>query len=497
MNSYEALCSRLSAVDDLQKAAALLEWDRETHMPIGGVAARARQLATLRTLAHERFTDDRIGALLEAAAGGVPDACGEDLLDVVRRDYVRARRVPKRLVHDLTMAVGHAEAAWRRARTANDFAVFAGHLERIIALNIEKAEALGYDECRYDALLEEYEPGMRTAAVRALFSSLQAELIPMVREIAQCEPPDAAFLHQPYDVDGQWAFGMEVLQAIGYDFMRGRQDTSVHPFSTAFSIDDVRITTRLDPHNVTSGIFSSLHEAGHALYEQGLDPALENTPLADGTSLGMHESQSRLWENQIGRSRPFWEHFYARLQAHFPSQLSSVSLDAFYRAVNRVEPSCIRVEADEVTYNLHILLQFELEEQLIAEQMGARDLPTAWNEQMQAFLGVCPSNDVEGVLQDIHWAMGAIGYFPTYTLGNLMSAQIFACAQAALPDLNRSAARGDFTDLLAWLRTHFHQYGRRRSAAALMAQFTGEVLSAAPWLAYVRNKYGVLYPIQH
>ncbi len=492
MKEYGELRTLLGAIDDLHRAAQVLEWDQETYMPGGAVAARIRQVATLRKLAHEQFTDDRVGVLLDRLAGLDLNEWGADLVAVTRRDYDRARRIPPHLIRDLALASGQAREAWRMARSTNDFQRFAPYLERILALTIEKAEALGYAVCRYDALLDEYEPGMRTSVVQSLFASLRRDLVPIVQAIARCDRPDTTFLRQAFDSEVQWAFGMDVLRKLGYDLMRGRQDVSAHPFSTSFSIDDVRITTRLHERSLPSALFSTMHEAGHALYEQGIDAALENTPLAEGASLGLHESQSRLWENLVGRSRSFWEYWYPDLRERFRDQLGVVSLDAFYRAVNCVTPAAIRVEADEVTYNLHIMLRFDLEQAMVDQQVAVQDLPALWNAKMEEYLGVRPGSDTEGVLQDIHWALGAIGYFPTYALGNLMSAQIFACARAALPDLDHSMARGDYTDLLAWLRTGIYRFGRSRSAAALI----GEQLSAAPWLAYVRRKYEALYPLQ-
>ncbi len=465
-------------------------------MPGGATRARARQVATLRGLAHDHFTSERVGRFLEVLRGEELNPLASDLVRVASRDYARACRIPSRLVQELAAAASRAKDTWQRARQTNDFNLFAPHLERIVDLNIEKAEALGYDVCCYDALLDEFEPGMRTAEVARLFAALKVELVPMVRAITACESPPYAFLHEQYERAGQWEFGMHVLRAVGYDFMRGRQDESAHPFSTTFSISDVRITTRLSEHNVASALFSTLHEAGHALYEQGMDLDLENTPLAEGTSLGMHESQSRLWENQVGRSRPFWVHFYPILQEHFPSQLGAIDLDTFHRAINRVAPSFIRVEADELTYNLHIMLRFELEQLMVERKASVGDLPALWDARMEEYLGVCPPTAAQGILQDIHWALGAIGYFPTYALGNLMSAQVYACARRDLPQLDRCMADGDFADLRTWLRLHIHRHGRRRSAAAILAGLDGGALAAEPWLALMREKYGSLYGIQ-
>lgn len=497
LESLDQLTSTLGRIEDLKNAADLLAWDQETYMPEGGADARARQISTLQTLAHKRFTADEVGVLLEQAAETVqdldPDSDAARLVQVARRDYERARKLPSELVAELAEAVSRAKEAWKQARQCDDFAHFAPHLKRIVGLNVQKAEALGYDDEPYDALLDEYEPGMKTAKVATLFRDLRADLVPIVEAIADQPPPGDDFLHQPFDTDRQRDFGEAVLEDIGYDFSRGRQDPSTHPFTTSFSINDVRLTTRYNEQFFPSAFFATLHEAGHGLYEQGIDPELERTPLADGTSLGMHESQSRLWENMVGRSRSFWTHYYPRLQATFPDALSNVSLEAFHRAINKVEPSLIRVEADEVTYNLHIMLRFELERALIQGTIHVDDLPELWHDTMEDYLGIRPASDAEGVLQDIHWSLGSIGYFPTYALGNLMSAQLHDQIQEDVPDLDRHLAAGQFDALLEWLRTHVHQHGRKFQAPELLQRITGHDLQADPWLRYIRTKYEALY----
>ncbi|QXD14731.1 carboxypeptidase M32 [Rhodocaloribacter litoris] len=492
----DALKTRLAHIADLNAAAAVLEWDQETYMPADAAEVRAAQLTTLRRLSHELFTADTTGDLLDRAAETLDEqGAGLDaaLLRVTRRDYERARRLPARLVAELAHAAALAREAWREARETNTFATFAPHLETIVRLNREKADALGYDEHPYDALLDEFEPGTRTAEVARVFAGLREALLPLVRAIAERPAPDDAFLHRRYDPQKQWDFGLAVLRDLGYDFHRGRQDRSAHPFSTTFSVHDVRITTRLDEHFFNTAFFGTLHEAGHALYEQGVDPALDRTPLAGGTSLGMHESQSRLWENLVGRSRPFWQHYFPRLQAVFPENLGDVTLDAFHRAVNRVTPSLIRVEADEVTYNLHIMLRFELELALLEGDLTVRDVPSAWNDRMESYLGLRPDTDADGALQDIHWSLGTLGYFPTYALGNLISAQLFERIRHDLPDLDDQIAAGRFDALLGWLREKIHRHGRARTAPELLQDVTGKALDPAPWLAYVREKYGTLY----
>ena len=496
MEELTRLRELLGTAEDVSRAAALLEWDQETYMPTGATKARARQVGTLRRLAHEHFTSDEVGTLLERLSRESLDEVSQDLIAVAQRDFDRQRKIPARLVQELAVASGEAKDAWRTARAENAFAQFAPHLERIIGLTIEKAESLGYDECRYDALLDEFEPDARTSAVEQLFAALRAELVPLVKAVGECPPPSSGFLFTSYDKEAQWAFGMDVLRALGFDLANGRQDLSAHPFSTSIAVTDVRITTRLDEYSLPMALFGTMHEAGHGLYGQGIDSTLEHTPLASGTSLGMHESQSRLWENQVGRSLPFWEHFYPKLQQRFGKQLGGKSLQDFYRAINRVAPSLIRVEADELTYNLHVMLRFELEQLMVNEEVSVAALPELWDDRMEAYLGIRPENPAEGVLQDIHWSLGAIGYFPTYTLGTLMSAQIFGRAAADLPDLNGDIARGDFAHLLEWLRTHIYQYGRRKSADELITELTGEPVGAAAWLAYAQCKFGSLYDLR-
>jgi carboxypeptidase Taq len=488
----------LARVDDLNGAADVLEWDQETYMPDGAAQARAHQIATLRKLAHEFFTADEVGRLLEDLAPGLSEAdpvsTEASLVRVARRDYDKATRIPAALVAEMAEAVALGKQAWKQAREMNTFRTFAPHLERLIDLNIRKAEALGYKERIYDALLDQYEPGMTTFEVERVFKDLRTELVAIVQAISAHLKPDDAILHQHYHKQKQWEFGVEVIRDFGYDFNRGRQDLSAHPFTTSFSITDVRLTTRVHERFFPTALFGTIHEAGHGLYEQGIDLELDRTPLADGASLGMHESQSRLWENMVGRSRAFWEHYYPRLQQVFPDPLGSVALDTFYRALNKVEPSLIRVEADEVTYNLHIMLRFELENLLLENRVTVQDLPELWNTKMQDYLDVRPGKDADGVLQDVHWSLGAFGYFPTYALGNLMSAQLFDRASRDIPDLEAQIAAGRFGDLLGWLRTNVHRYGRKLTAAEILQRATGENLQASNWLSYIRKKYGELYP---
>jgi carboxypeptidase Taq len=505
------LRARLAEVSDLNRAAAVLEWDQETHMPTGAADARAHQIGTLRHLAHERLTAPEVGGLLDALVDAFDDRPEEDpdraLVRVARRDRARATRLPGAWVTAFAEATSRAREAWKAAREADDFSASAPHLRRVVELNVEKADRLrplvaeergpGYApseaDARYDALLDEFEAGATTADVSAAFDGLRAGLVPLVGAIAQRPAPDDAVLRKSFPEEAQWALGLEVARAFGYDLNHGRQDRSAHPFSTALAITDVRITTRLDPRFFPSAFFGTLHETGHALYEQGIDLTLDRTPLADGASLGLHESQSRLWENLVGRSRPFWNTWMPRAQAAFPEALGGVDAEAMYRAVNVVRPSLIRVEADELTYHLHVLLRFEVERALLAGSLDVADVPEAWNEAMRRTLGVVPPSDADGCLQDIHWSLGALGYFPTYTLGTLMSVQLFDAARRDVPDLDGALAGGDYAPLLGWLRAHVHRYGRSLPAPEILRRATGQGLSAGPWLAYARVKYGELY----
>ena len=492
---FTELLGIVKTVGDLQSTASLLEWDQETYMPKGAMDSRSRQVSTLSSLAHEIFIRDRTGELLEMLSGTDGESVGfqESLIRVTQRDFSRARKLSPELVGCIAETTSKAKSTWIHAYNENDFGNFADDLEKIVDLCLQKAEAIGYEDHPYDALLDEYEPDMTSAQVTSLFEDLRASLIPMVQAIQESSSPKHEYLHLSYDGDIQWDFGMEILRDIGFDFQRGRQDMSAHPFSTSFSVNDVRITTRVNERNLVSGLFSSLHEAGHGMYEQGIDAELDGTLLAQGTSLGIHESQSRLWENQVGRSFPFWTCYYRDLQQRFKSQLGNVSLNDFYHSINRVHPSPVRVDADEVTYNLHIMLRFEIEMRLIEQKLSVRELPELWMDTMQDYLGIQPENDTQGVLQDIHWALGAIGYFPTYAIGNLMSAQIFSCAQNAIPDLHDQIAMGKFHPLRQWLQVNIFQWGRKMSATQILERLTGGGITASPWLEYIRKKYSVIY----
>ena len=386
--------------------------------------------------------------------------------------------------------------AWAQARAESDYDLLAPHLEKIFDLKRQEAKYLGYQDRMYDALLDIYEPGMKTARVQAIFDEVRKELLALVRAISERgEVVDYSILEREYDEQKQWDLSLEALRLIGFDFENGRQDKSVHPFTSSFSNRDVRVTTRLSRNYFPMAFFGTLHEGGHALYEQGSPDRFNRTPLEGGTSLGVHESQSRLWENLVGRSRSFWEFFFARFRDAFPESLNGADRETIYRAVNRVRPSLIRVEADEVTYNLHIMLRFQMENALLEEKIAVRDVPAAWNAAMQEFLGVTPPNVAEGALQDIHWSIGSIGYFPTYSLGTFFSVQLFDRARADIPDLDARFVRGDFGTLLGWLREHVHQHGRKFTLDELAERITGEPLQTRSYVRYLRDKFGEIYDL--
>lgn len=495
--AFATLKTKLAEVSNLYGAASVLSWDQRVNMPPGGAKARAEQLATLGKLTHELFTRDEIGTLLEDTSNlAYPFESDEaSLIRVARRDYALARKLPTDLIVEMTRTFSLGEEIWAKAREAKDFNQFADVLTKIVDLNIQKAEALGYEDKLYDALLDEYEPGMHTTEVKQVFDTLKASLVPLVQAIAErSDAVDDSFLKQDFDETAQWDFGLLALKDVGFDLNRGRQDKSVHPFSISFSTNDVRITTRVFRDMFPSSLFSTLHEAGHAMYEQNVAPSLDGSLLASGTSLGVHESQSRMWENVVGRSRDFWQYYYPRLQEYFPMQLGMVSLEQFYQAINKVEPSFIRVEADELTYNMHIFLRFELEQDLVEQRLAIKDLPAAWNAKMQEYLGLIPPDDSLGVLQDVHWSGGAIGYFPTYTLGNVLSLQFYERALQDIPTLPEHYAQGAYLPLLNWFREHIHQHGRKFTAKQLLERVTGSpAIKAEPYLNYVQRKYADIY----
>ena len=494
----QQLKTRLAQIDDLNSVAALLEWDQSTYMPPGGAQARARQMATVSRLAHEKHTDPAIGRLLEdlqTYEESLPyDSDEASLIRIARRDYERAIRVPPAFVAELNSLQSESHQAWMSARPADDFAAVQPYLERTLELSRQYADFFpGYEHIA-DPLIEDADYGLKASTLRSLFAELREQLVPLVQAITDQPLADDSCLRQRFPEAQQLAFANRIIERFGYDLKRGRQDKSPHPFTTDFSIGDVRITVRVEEDFLGEALSGALHEAGHAMYEQGISPALEGTPLAEGTSAGVHESQSRLWENVVGRSLEFWSYYYPRLQAVFPEQLGSVSLDTFYRAMNRVERSLIRTAADEVTYNLHVMLRFDFELAMLEGNLAVRDLPEAWRERFQADLGIVPPDDRDGVLQDIHWYFGTIGgMFQGYTLGNILGAQFYRAALEAHPEIPDAISQGEFETLHGWLRENIYRHGRKFTASELVERVTGGPMSIEPYMAYLRKKYGDLY----
>jgi len=486
----------LVEISDLKNTAAVLEWDQRTYMPSGGAEGRGDQLALLRRLAHERETAPELGKLLEdlqpLAASLDPDSDDARLVKVTARAYGKAVRVTSKYIVELNRVTSLSQQAWMEARVRSDFSIFLPHLEKVVALRREYASFFPDVEHPYDALLDDYEPNMKTAEVKAIFEGLRPKQVELIKAISGKPQVEDSFLHQPFDEKKQWDFGVEVLTRFGYDWKRGREDKATHPFSISFGINDVRITTRVNPDFLNSMLFGSMHECGHSFYMLGCAPALDRTGLEGGASLALHESQSRMWENLVGRSLPFWECFYPRLQEVFP-QLAGVPLAAFYKGINKVQPSLIRVEADEATYNLHIMLRLELEIALLEGSVTARDLPELWNQKMQEYLGVVPPDDARGVLQDIHWSTGDIGYFSTYALGNLVSVQLWEKVNGDIPDLVEQIRKGQFSALLGWLGEKVHRHGAKFEPQELVQKVTGSRIDPAPYLRYLTEKYSQIY----
>ena len=467
-------------------------------MPAGGAGARARQGALLSRLAHERSTDPALGKLLDGLlphAERLPDDCDDArLIRVTRADFEKATKVPSAFVERWGAHASASFDAWTRARPANDFATMRPLLEKSLEFSREYAGFFAPYAHIADPLIDGPDEGMTTSSVLSLFEELRAALVPMVRTIAEQPVTDDSCLRGAFPEPAQLAFSLDVAKRVGYDLERGRLDKTHHPFCTKFASGDVRITTRVRDNDIGEAFFSTLHEAGHALYEQGVDAALEGTPLNSGTSAGVHESQSRLWENVIGRSRGFWEHFYPRLRETFPEHFAAVPLETFYRAINKVARSLIRTDADEVTYNLHIMLRFDLELAMLEGRLVVKDLPEAWRARFQADFGIAPSDDRDGCLQDVHWYGGSVGGgFQGYAIGNILAAQFHAAALRAHPEIDEQVRRGEFANLHGWMRENIYRHGRKFAPDALVQRATGSPMSIAPYIAYLRGKYGELY----
>lgn len=492
-NEYVQLSQKVA---DLNNASAVLGWDQEVYMPPKGADFRARQLATLASMAHEIATGTQMGDVLNAlsTAGDLSDTERANV-QRSREDYEKNSKLPSDFVEALSRQTSECFNAWLEARHANDFGIFAPSLGKMVDLKRQQASLYGYDAHPYDALLDEYEKGITVATLDNVFDGIKKELPPMLDKIRSAAQVDDSLFYRHYPTGAQWDFSMDVLRKMGYDLEAGRQDISEHPFTTSFAPTDVRVTTRVSEDNFASLLWSSIHEGGHALYEQGLPTSEYGLPLGAAASLGIHESQSRLWENCVGRSREFWSHFFPALQGYFPQQLADVTATDFFKACNKVEPSFIRTEADEVTYHFHVLIRYELEKALLEGNLQVDGLPSAWNELYRKYLGITPPDAVRGVIQDVHWSHGMFGYFPTYTLGSFYGVQFFAKAKEEISGLQQQIAAGETSQLLAWLREKVHRHGRRFTSEELCTQITGEGLNFSYFKNYIQEKYANVYNI--
>ena len=500
------LLEKLHAIDKecrlLERTASLLHWDLETYLPSLGVEERSEQLALLESLYHERFTSDETGRLLEELGSVTDNPSGDeklpdlerDFLNVMRKDYDRKKKLPLDFVAAEAKAQGLSQAAWTQARAENNFAAFLPHLEAMIDFNRKRSVYWGYEGRVYDGLLDIYEPNMGVSEIASVFTPLRERLSALLKKIASKPEPDCSFLlKEEFDKEAQANFSNELMKYLGFNSQRSRLDVSAHPFTTTLGSHDVRITTRYLQDNFLSSIFSTIHECGHAFYELNIPQELRLSCLADGASMGIHESQSRFWENVIGRSLPFWEGLMPVLKKSIPKRFDNVKADDFYKAVNLAKPSLIRVEADEVSYSLHVILRFELEQGLFSGTINASDLPRLWREKMKEYLGVVPQTDAEGVLQDVHWSHGSFGYFPSYALGNLYGLQFFKKLKTDIPGFNSLIANGDFSPIHEWLSNNIHKWGKRLAPCDLLKKVTGEKLSVEPFLSYIEQKYSGIY----
>ncbi len=486
-------------IADLSGIMALLGWDQQVMMPQGGAEERGLQSAALGKIMHEKFTSAEVGQLIADLEKEVGDLSVETdearAVKVAKRGYEKQAKIPLPLLMETITTTSIAHEMWVKAKSASDFSIFQPHLEKIVDLRKQYAELFKPYDHIYDALLDDFEPGMKTADVKAIFEALRPQQVALIQEITQKEAPDDSFLRQPYNMEYQEIFGKDVITRFGYDWNRGRLDVAPHPFTTGFGLGDVRITTRYLKDDGGSALFSTMHEAGHAMYEQGVAEKYKRHILGGASSLAIHESQSRLWENIIGRSKEFWSFFYPSFKMLFPEYLGNVSLRDFYRGINKIEPSLIRVEADEATYNLHVMLRLEIEIGLMEGTMAVADLPEIWNQKMTDYLGITPQNDADGVLQDVHWSGGMIGYFSTYALGNLASVQLWDKLLEQNPNVPDEIAQGKFDTILNWMREHVHQYGSKYDPQEIMLKATGSKITPEPYMAYLRKKYSDIYSL--
>lgn len=489
MNKYQDYISKLQKSADINYASAVLQWDQETYMPEGGAEIRARQLATLAGYSHELSTRAELGKLLNELINDTSlDNKQQANIKHSLKDYKQRTKYPAAFVEEMSLAISKAFNSWQEAKTKNNFGLFQKDLEKLVELKLKEADLIGYKVHPYDALLDQYEPGATVKQIIPLFTDVRNQLVDFVKQITPTKV-DSSFMNLHYPKNEQWDFGMRLLEDMGYDFKKGRQDISSHPFTTNFNSHDVRVTTRIDENNLHEMIWSTIHEGGHALYEQGL--LLENygLPLGEAVSLGIHESQSRLWENNVGRSLNYWKHYYPKLQEIFPTQLEKISLNTFYKSMNEVKPSLIRTNADELTYHFHIMIRFQIEVQLMERNVKVAELPELWNSLYKEYLGIEVPSVSEGVLQDVHWSHGSFGYFPTYSIGSFYAAQFFNTAKKQIPNLESQIAEGKYFELLKWLRENIHQHGKLYTADELCNRITGESLNFKYFMEYAKEKY--------
>jgi len=502
---FQGALERLHAIDKecrhLERAVAVLQWDMETFLPEKGVEERAEQLALLEGIAHERSISTEAGRLLLELGSTHENPQGDeklpalerDFLKVFRRVYDKKLKLPVDFVSAQAKAEGLSQAAWVAARRDNNFSAFLPHLVKMIDFSRQRAIYWGFVDNPYDGLLDIYEPGMSASDIDAVFTPLRERLSSLLKKIAGQKRPDCSFLDQDFDMETQARFSLELMKKLGFDSSRGRLDVSAHPFTTTLGPDDVRITSRYLPRQLQSGIFATIHESGHAFYEMGFPQSIRGSILADGASMGIHESQSRLWENVIGRSLSFWKAMFPSLVEYFPDELSKTGVEIFYRAINLVEPSLIRIEADEVSYSLHVILRFCLERELFSGVLDPAELPSAWRKKMKEFLGIEPETDAQGVLQDVHWSIGSFGYFPSYALGNLYGLQFWEKLVKDVSDADELISQGNFAPIRSWLNDNIHSWGRRLDPQDLLKTVTGSNLSAEPFLGYIESKFSTIY----
>jgi len=494
MGQYEDYHQRLLKIADLEGIRSVLSWDQQTYMPQGSAAGRSRQMSTLAGMTHELSVDPALKKLVdELAAKDLKDPWQKKNVALSSKSLEKKSKLSKEFVIEMSEVVSRAFQSWVKAKSAEDFSIFEPDLTKLVELKRKEAELVGYEDHPYDCLMDEYEPGAKTANIEKLFADVREQLVDFVGQIHKQKQNDESFIFNEYKHDEQWDFGIDLLRKMGYDFTKGRQDISAHPFTTTFDREDVRVTTRVNENDISEMTWSCIHEGGHALYEQGLPLEQHGLPCGYPISLGIHESQSRVWENNVGRSLPYWKGLYSDVQKRFPENLKNVSIEDFYKAINVVKPSFIRTNADELTYHFHIMVRFEIEKALIEGSMKAKDIPQVWNQKYKDYLGIEVSKPSEGCLQDVHWAYASFGYFPTYSLGSFYAAQFYQQAKKDIPGLEAGFAKGDSSPFLAWLRENIHQHGRLYEAEELCERITGEGLNFRYFMDYAHEKYSGIY----